>query len=132
MVAGHISGFCLKKGKCNVGWLLPILEVLINSGILIVISELVSTILFISIFDRVCTRCAVVRASSIVHFFDRSSSVNSSLGYFLESESKTREVSQVVSYLGEGGFNLNTPLKNLFILSSLDMLDPRRSAKADL
>lgn len=95
-------------------------DVFIRSGIFIAICVSVSTIFWISIFDNVCTLCAVVKARSIAHFLDNCSKDKSLFGYFFESSSKTIDVSQVTSYLGVGGLSLNTPLKKRLILSSFD------------
>lgn len=84
------------------------------------------------ILDNVWTLCVVTRASSVTHFLVNFSRDKSSFGCQFPKKSNTQLESQVISYFGNGGRSLKTPLKNLDIMTSLDITEPRIKDNADL
>lgn len=86
----------------------------------------------ILIFVRVCTLCAVIWASKVAHFLVSRSKDMLSCEYHVLKESKTLDVSQIMSYFGKDVLSLNTPLKNRLMRSSFSMFGPNRRDRADL
>lgn len=90
-------------------------EVFINSVIFIEILDVEIVMSSILILDNVCTLWAVTKANRVTSFFDTASSDRFSCGKRFSKNVNTIDGSQVVSYLGTGGRDLNMPLKKRFI-----------------